>query len=68
MISFLGETLAIIGHVLLSWLHFIGTYLKEVSVFGYRLLTNKVGLPKWLWIVMLVSALFSAVVYLLTGR
>jgi len=40
--------------VLKSWAKTVWSYVKEASSFYWRLLTNRVGLPKWLWIDMLV--------------
>ena len=41
--------------VLQSWLETLWIFIKDASLFYWRLLTNKAGLPKWLWIAMLLS-------------
>ena len=57
-----------IGSVLLSWFLEIPRFLRDASLFYYRLFQNKWGLPKWLWLLMLASWLFGALVCIATGK
>lgn len=38
-----------------SWFTALLSFIKEAARFYYRLATNKAGLPKWLWLLMIVS-------------
>lgn len=44
-----------IARTLRNWQQIILQFTKEASHFYYRLATNKAGLPRWLWVAMLVS-------------
>lgn len=41
--------------VLQSWFRALWDFIKEAALFYWRLITNKAGLPRWLWIAMLIS-------------
>ncbi len=60
-----------IGVVLASWYRFYATYIpllvKEACVFYYRLATNKIGLPTWLWLLVMAGMVVACVAYLLNG-
>ena len=57
-----------IGLVLLSWFRVLGRFIRDAFVFYYRLLTNKIGLPRWLWLSILLLLAFNIGFYLVTGK
>lgn len=49
--------------VLATWARQWKQAIQEAIVFYYRLLTNSMGLPRWLWAVTLVSFLLSLIMW-----
>lgn len=47
------NNLRTIHAVLASWYYAVTIFVKQAGVFYYRLLTNKIGYPRWLWLLML---------------
>lgn len=54
--------------VLASWLSVFRQFLRDATRFSWRLLTNRVGLSRWLWLAILVGIVVSVSVYVLTGK
>lgn len=49
-----------LGFVLLSWLQYLAQFIREATAFYYRLFSNKIGLPRWLWLLVSLSLIGSA--------
>lgn len=62
--------MAIIVSVLQSWGQSIGRVILDALSFYYRLITNKMGLPRWLWVLILVAwvGFFGTIFYLDFGK